>query len=356
VEREKKILTWPVIIFLILAPFIFRTITGLFTGGEIGRVRAKIEKYLYEKYGEEFVVDQIGLRGSGGGQFYQARIYPVSIIGTNKEWDSYYYGKATIDKRVLGLGGVADSYGEIKRSLEIENILLPEAKEIFGERVLLKVDQRYEKRNERGNFICYLNPSYEEIKKKMIEEPGDHRILLDLDVYIFDRIDNETEKEKRRKQIFEFIQYLKEEGLFEYLEMGVIFIDERVLAPGYDDFSYDIYVSDKVREEVDGEIVYMPPMELRKRMSRVLQAEIDKMSEEELLESMGQIRKSDLSYDVLDKYNATHYGLIYSVGILQEKYKTAYERYIENNQIDNYYYNDISNVKIGRNLEYAYIK
>jgi hypothetical protein len=326
---------------------------GLLRGKEYTteEIREKIEVYLLEKYGEEFVVDRIGLRSSRGEYFYQARIYPKSIIGTNKEWDDYYYGEASVDKNRSSLGEVADSYGEIKRNIEIEGILLQEAKEIFGERVLLKVDQRYEKKNERGNFICYLNPTYEEIKKRMAEEPGDHRILLDLDIYIFDRIDDEAEKEIRRKQIFDFIQYLKEEGLYEYLEMGVIFIDERVLAPGYDDFSYEIYVSDKVKEKVDGEIVYMPPMELRRRMSEELQKEIDMMSEEELLESMRKIRKSDLTYEGMREYNGQYQSWIYSIGMLEVKYKSSITEEDRNRKHDK-----IEDIEMDIYRKYVYYK
>lgn len=60
-------------------------------------------------------------------------------------------------------------------------------------------------------------------------------------IYIFDRIENEKEKEERREQIFDFVQYLKEEGLFRYLEMGVIFIDEQVLAPSYHKYIFDLH-------------------------------------------------------------------------------------------------------------------
>ncbi|MBM7556398.1 hypothetical protein [Halanaerobacter jeridensis] len=79
------------------------------------------------------------------------------------------------------------------------------------------------------------------------------------------------------------------------------------------------------------------------------------MSEEELLASMRSIRKNDLDYEYLDKYNAIHYGLIYSVGILKVKYNVSYEKYKKNNKLNHYYYKDASEIKIGRNLEYIYI-
>ena len=151
----------------------------------------------------------------------------------------------------------------------------------------------------------------------------------------------------RRKQIFDYIQYLKEERLFEYLEMGVIFIDERVLAPSYDDFSLEIYVTDKVREEIEGEAVYMPPMELRKRMSSVLKQEVDQMSEEELLDSMRMIRKDELSD--LPGYNAQNATYIYSFGMLEENYSSSITD--EDKERD---YSKPEHVVLGNNLKYIY--
>ena len=351
-EREKKILSWPLIILLILAPFIFRTIFGLLTGGDIERVRTKIEKHLYEKYGEEFVVDQIGTRSSMGEKFYQARIYPESIIGTNKEWDDYYYASASVNKYPLGrLGGVGDSYPLVNLKLGIEDYLMPETKEIFGERILMKIEAHYKKR-EPGNvtFWGYKVKSFEKARELIAEDPGNRMIELDLQVYIFDRIENEAEKEMRRKQIFDYIQYLKEESLYDYLEMGVIFIDERVLAPSYDDFSLEIYVSDKVREVVEGEAVYMPPMELRKKMSRVLQQEVDQMSEEELLESMREKRKDELENFI--KYDMQYVSLVYSFGILEERYSssiTEEERKEKYNR-----YNSIEKIKLEQPYNFIY--
>ena len=315
-------------------------------------LKAKIKEKLYEEYGEEFVVDRIGSRSSRGQKFYQARFYPKSIVGTSKEKDDYYHGEASIEKELFGFSGVGDDYGEIRRNIEIEKELLGKVKKLFGKRTLLKVEQRYEKRNSNGYFVSYLDPSYEEVMKRIEKEPNNHRLLLELYVYVFDRIEDKTEKEKRRKDIFEFVQYLKDEGLFEYLEMGVIFIDERALASSYDRFSRKIFFSDKVEKVVEGEKVELPPMKLRTKMSKELQKEINQMSEKELLANMKEIKKEELSYENLDKYYATHYGFIYSVGMLKEKYGSSYEEYKKKGTLGHYYYKEKSEVKIGENLEY----
>ena len=314
-------------------------------------IKEKMEEHLYEKYGEEFVVSRIGRRSSRGNSFYQARIYPKSIVGTNKQGDDYYYGEASMEIEDSGLGGIADTYGEINRSLELEEFLTPKAKELFGDRIRFKIDQRYERKNSNGYFISYLTPDLEHVFEVMEEDPERHRLMLDLDLYIFDRIEDDHEKEERREDIFEFVQYLQEEGLFEYLEMRVVFVDERVLADSYDEYEREVNSSRKVSKHIEEEdtTVDLPPEELREEMSRELQAEIDGMSQEELLASMGEIRKDELNYDDLSRWNGHYLTWIYSPKMIKERYTSSYD---EDTVRD---YNEINDIRMGPNLEYIYI-
>ncbi|SDC16663.1 hypothetical protein SAMN04515661_10364 [Candidatus Frackibacter sp. WG11] len=292
-KKKNSWLTGLIIALIIISlPPAFMYIKSLSDGTDVGKVRRKIKEHLYKEYGKEFVVDRIGIRSSRGQEFYQARIYPKSIIGTNKERDEYYYSTASVSKKSFDrLGGVGDGYSIVQMNIGSEEYLLPKTKEIFGKRVLLKTDVKYKKRESEDFFGWRLESNFEKMLNKTKNNPKDNRIELNLQVYIFNRIDDKKEKEKRRQQIFDFVQYLKDEGLFEYLELGVIFIDERVLAPSYDKFRSKIYRSDEVVVEVEGEEIYMPPMKLRREMSKVLQEELDKMSEKELLVSMRKINK-----------------------------------------------------------------
>ena len=316
-------------------------------------IRAKLKDYLYQKYGEEFQVGRIGGRNDDGNMEYTAKIYPKSIIGTSKERDEYYYGSASIDKTSFGgLEKPGDSYGLIKINLGAEEYLLPKINKLFGKKVLLKTDVKYKKRQSNGFYAWYKEPSFLNALQQLKKHPNKRRIELELYLYVFDRIEDKREKEKRREDIFQFAQYLKEEDLFKYLELGVIFIDERVLAESYDSYKWDVEDAPKVEKEMQGETVYLPPMELRKDMSKELQEEVNEMSEKELLANMNEIQKEDLSYKNLDKYYATHYGFIYSAGILKEKYNSSYEKHKKNKTLEHYYYKDQSEVKIGINLEY----
>lgn len=338
------------VLFLMLCLFTLLSITAC---GKLSeeRVRKKIEQELYKDYGEEFVVDRIGLRSANGVKFYQARIYPKSIIGTEKEDDSYYYTTASIETNIIGgpTGGVADSYGTIKMNDEAEEYLLPKAKELFGERIRLKADVHYKEKRD-DYYLRFLENGFEEKLNLVRSDNEKYRMEITLYLYLFDRIDNEEEKEERRKQIFEFIQYLKAEGLFEYLEMGVIFIDERVLAPSYKNYVLELEDGEKVEKEVEGEIILLPTLELRKEMSELLQSEVDKMKEEELIKNMKRIKKSDLSYKGINKDNAQMSTYIYSELLLKNKYSTALSRGLLKQKT----YETIYDITIEDEYEYVY--
>ncbi|MGM0508828.1 MAG: hypothetical protein ACQERZ_06620, partial [Fusobacteriota bacterium] len=207
-EVNKLILSTIALVFI----YILYQIGIMLFGHDAEKARVKIKEHLKNKYGEEFVVDRVGTRSSQGEEFYQARIYPESIIGTKKEGDKYYYKRASIEKLPFGkLSGVADTYSEVKMNQEAENYILPKAKEIFGNRVRLKSDVEYRRWRGEDFYVRYIVSDFQKRLQEIRDMPKKRRIELELYVYIFDRIDDDKEKEKRREEIFEFIQYLKKE-------------------------------------------------------------------------------------------------------------------------------------------------
>ena len=96
-------------------------------------------------------------------------------------------------------------------------------------------------------------------------------------------------------------------------------------------------------------------MKLRNKMSRELQEEIEKMSEEELLVSMQEIRNEELSHNGIGQWNAQYCSLIYSKEMLNERYTSIYEdEYTENPELIRNY-EKIDDVKVGTYLEYVYV-
>ncbi len=101
-----------------------------------------MENHLYEKYGEEFVVDRLGTRTARDTTFYQARIYPKSIIGTSKEGDPYYQATVNIDILESGeLRDPGDTYSRVRMRETAKEYLRPKVTEIFGERVRINLSQ-----------------------------------------------------------------------------------------------------------------------------------------------------------------------------------------------------------------------
>jgi hypothetical protein len=140
--------------------------------------------------------------------------------------------------------------------------------------------------------------------------------------------------------------------------MGVIFIDERVLADSYDKYSRKIYYSDKVEKVVQGERVELPPMKLRKEISKELQQEVNQMNEKELLANMKEIKKEELeifnSKD-LGYYNRQYMDWILSVVMMKVDRKSLYKRKKEKNLLDKYDYKSIEDINLHKNKKYIYI-
>lgn len=282
-------------------------------GSKSERAKKIMEKHLLEKYGEEFVVRYVGRRSAGGDKFYEGEIFPKSIIGTPRENDKYYYASASVDVLFGGFldREAGDSYSYIKRNDDVEEYLLPKAKELFGEMIRMKVDAQhkvtahldYKARPEELLWIGKKTASFEQMRSEVEGDPEHERMILDIDIYIFDRIDDDEEEEKRKEEIFYFIQYLKKEGLFKYLRMYIEIVDERVLTPSYRQYRKSEDIVDQETILVEDSKVKIPNKKFRLEMSKVLSEELKNTSQEVLYKNMSNILKSELGLD--SKINRT---------------------------------------------------
>ena len=319
------------VLFLMLCLFTLLSITACGKPSE-ERVRKKMEQHLYEKYGEEFVVDTIGTRSANNQKFYQARIYPKSIIGTEREDDSYYYASSSINIDSWGRlsKGVGDSYWEIKMNDDAENYLLPKVKELFGERIRLKTSVKYQERIENSQYFAWYKRSDFKEALNNAREDQENRVRLELTLYLylFDRIDNEREKEERKNQIFEFIQYLKGEGLFEYLEMYVVFTDEIFLSSSFEKYEWSL---DKSEEEED-------------------------KIEKKLRKNMNKIKKSDLgieSNERLYRFNQSRFLVLAMEKLKMDKYG-RYDRAKETSTVEKHNYIEKEDIEFLRYEHYIF--
>ena len=78
---------------------------------------------------------------------------------------------------------------------------------------------------------------------------------------------------------------------------------------------------------------------------------LEMMPPMELLESMKNIRKEELSQDGIEKYNMAYLSEVYSPGMLKERYPTS----LEQNPDMKRDFEDIKDINIPKGLRYMYI-
>ena len=203
--------SFTLLIIIALIAFGLVKIPSYFTSSE--RAYKELNNYLKNKYGEEFVINYMGLRSVNDKKWYEAGIvFPKSYIGTPKENDTYYWGKGFVN--VIGLKlEPGDSYGKVLLNESANNFYLPKLKELFGENVLPVLDIK-------GGY------DYTDFQKELQVRNK----LISGGIYIFGRVENDEDREKYREEIYKFVQFMKETGTFEYTAIAFNVLDERVLS------------------------------------------------------------------------------------------------------------------------------
>ena len=176
-------------------------------------------RHLEKKYNKEFVIAYSGERSDGRSKWFEAEIYPKELVGTTREYDKYYWAKGFVED---GKGG--DTYGGVLLNESANKFYLPKLKELFGKNVLpiLNVEGYYEK----TDFQEEMARRREFYKK----DPKGNFFPISGGIYIFGRVESDEDREWYRKQIYEFVQFMKQAGTFEYVALPINVLDERVLS------------------------------------------------------------------------------------------------------------------------------
>lgn len=175
--------------------------------------------HLENKYNKKFEIVLMGKRSRGG--FYQARVYPKELEKLGKINDEYYWFDGFVTS-----GSASDNYDNVLLQLSANEYFLPKLEELFGKNVLpvLKIDNIY-------------SPKFTDFKKELTDIKKTKE-LYNIDkyfpisggIYIFGRVENDKDREWYRKQIYEFVQFMKQTGTFEYVALPINVLDERVLS------------------------------------------------------------------------------------------------------------------------------
>ena len=212
----------------------------------------KIAQHMYERYGEEFEVGYAMIDGYTKGDrdvtWYEARVTPIRYIGTPKYIDKYYkaVGTVMVKKKMFReeFGITRDTYSNVMLKESANEFYGKKLKELFGENYLSVLEVTGSYSDKSKNF---------EGSVKLTKEKGD-RLYISGGIYIFGRVENDEDREWYRKQIYEFIQFMKETGTFEYVRLSFYIIDERMLVEGAEKCFENIKYKSKTRRGITEEI------------------------------------------------------------------------------------------------------
>ncbi|WP_462424832.1 hypothetical protein ABF215_11010 [Fusobacterium sp. THCT13E1] len=280
----------------------------LFTGclSESDRAERVLQKHLKDRYGEEFVIYGMGKRAGNVRRWYEAAVvYPKSYIGTRKENDNYYWGKGFVELNDGMKGG--DTYGKVLLNESANEFYGKKLKELFGENYLAVIDVKGP----------YSNRDFEkEMESRRIsleKELGGIPPEIAGGIYIFGRVENDKDREWYRKQIYEFIQFMKETGTFEYVDLNFTISDERI-------FSDEFYSSPKLQFDM-------------KKFGNYIEPEGRKV----ILNKTNKSYKNTDKKNILDRINSLNKGNIDSefYGIYWLYTKIYSPKYIESHKLKN---------------------
>ena len=278
--------------------------------------------HLENKYNKKFEIVLMGKRPRGG--FYQARVYPKELEKLGKINDEYYWFDGFVTS-----GSASDNYDNVLLQLSANEYFLPKLEELFGKNVLpiLKIDNIY-------------SPKFTDFKKELTDIKRTKE-LYNIDkyfpisggIYIFGRVENDKDREWYRKQIYEFVQFMKQTGTFEYVDLGVVIWDERVLSEEFrtnDELRREILVARNTIKD-DKEFI-----KERKRLMKQTDESMKKLTKEEKEQVLNNYIKSDIygENNNVDRIFSKNYFLstkIYSPKYiesqgLRHREKTNYEK------------------------------
>ena len=173
-----------------------------------------------------------------------------------------------------------------------------------------------------------------ELRNKLYKERPDGNFNpLSGGIYIFGRVESDEDREWYRKQIYEFVQFMKETGTFEYVDLGVVIWDERVLCEEFrtnEDLRKAILVARNIMDD-DKEFI-----KERKRLMKKTDESMKKLTKEEKDKVLNSYIKSDIYGENNDVDRIFTYNELLGTKIYSPKYienqglvyreKTNYEK------------------------------
>lgn len=171
------------------------------------------------------------------------------------------------------------------------------------------------------------------MKKSYKSDPTGNFEPISGGIYIFGRVESDEDREWYRKQIYEFVQFMKETGTFEYVDLDISIIEKNIMS---DEFQNNT----KLKAELTKSALGQEYEKYRKERKGILEKyNFYTYNIDDIQDRISQINRSsliDLGVGKWSVFNTLLYTKIYS------------PKYIENQNLDNEEvkkYNKISDVK-----------
>ena len=271
----------------------------------------KIAQHMYERYGEEFEVGYAMIDGYTKGDrdvtWYEARVTPIRYIGTPKYRDKYYkaVGTVMVKKKMFReeFGITRDTYSNVMLKESANEFYGKKLKELVGENYLSVLEVTGSYSDKSKNF---------EGSVKLTKEKGD-RLYISGGIYIFGRVENDEDREWYRKQIYEFIQFMKETGTFEYVSLGIIIVDDRVLTEQFEN-------NNKLKQELSTNRKLLSDINFKKKKKELMNQITKKSSSKERKRKLERINRTNAFNSEGGVYSWSFYNSLLYSHIYSEKY------------------------------------
>ena len=104
-------------------------------------------------------------------------------------------------------------------------------------------------------------------------------------IYIFGRVESDEDREWYRKQIYEFVQFMKQTGTFEYVALTFEIIDERILSSDFSNVKseFEKKVNIAKRRELLSNVNPPTSQEKKEKMENLIKSEMSDFSGKLLL-------------------------------------------------------------------------
>ena len=283
-------------------------------------------KHLLEAYGENFHMEVYDSITIDGDDVYRWKIFPEKYVETPLTQDEYYHaiGNVTIAKSILGerIKAIGDTYGGVYCNETLNEYFRPKLEELFGKQILPIMEFSSAYLADNNHFLDSI---------KLIEELEDGYSIKG-GIYIFGRVDNLEEKEIYREKIFQFIQYMKEKKLFEYVNLAFYILDERCLTERFDtEIGPQLIEAREELQTADEFIAY------RKKLLNTLDDEFNKMLEEDIFKKINQFNRMymrNIYKNKDNKYSVIYHKTIRSKTYLEKELRLDYLKKINYSTIE----------------------